>query len=108
MTGVDLTVVKTAKHGNAEHVQIAYVMDENLSAFVEAKTNAGADVTEIELQRNVELSSPLTISEALTLKGNGHTVSGPEAEAEETPWNLVTVTGQQRKNRKYHFKNRYC
>ena len=93
VTGVDLTVVKTAKHGNAEHVQIAYVMDENLSAFVEAKTNAGADVTEIELQRNVELSSPLTISEALTLKGNGHTVSGPEAEAEETPWNLVTVTG---------------
>ncbi len=89
VTGVVLTKVSTATEQGADgQPQVAYVTDANLSTFVAAKTSGGSKVTNIELLKDVELSQPLFLSEAIVLNGNGHTITGP-AGIEE---NVVTVT----------------
>jgi len=86
----EFTIVKTASDGGATQSQIAYVAADNLPEFIAAKSAANADITEIELQGDVTIKTQLEIKEAMTINGNGHTISGP-AETTAAPWNLVTV-----------------
>lgn len=87
--GVTLTKVVTEQHESKAHEQVAYVTDENLPAFVAAKTKAGADVSSIELNKDVTLSEPLFLSEEMTVDGNGYKIIGSAALGKE---NVVTVT----------------
>lgn len=89
VNGVVLTEVTTAKHENADHKQVAYVADENLSQFIEAKTTGDNDVTEIVLKKDVNITAPLTLGEALAVKGNGYSINGTAALGAA---NVVTVT----------------
>lgn len=93
VTGAGLTVVVTEKDGGANQRQTAYVADTNLAQFVKAKTEAGADVSLIELNKDVTLTAPLVISEAMTVRStsgryiiNGSDVLGAE--------NVVTITAE--------------
>lgn len=85
----DFTKVETAKHEGAAHTQIAYVEDSNLAQFVVAKTTAGADITDITLQEDVELTAPLFLNEAMDVNGKGFTINGTDRIGKE---NVVTVT----------------
>ena len=93
VTGAGLTVVVTEKDGGANQRQTAYVADTNLAQFVKAKTEAGADVSLIELNKDVTMTAPLVISEAMTVRStsgryiiNGSDVLGAE--------NVVTITAE--------------
>lgn len=89
--GVNLTSVITNNHEGAQHQQNALVLDSNLSEFIAAKTEAGADIETITLVRDVKLSSPLVLSEPLkltTADGVKMVITGPDGEKE----NVVTVT----------------
>lgn len=91
VSGVGLTIVVTEKDGGGNNQQTAYVADSNLAQFVAAKTAAGADVSRIELQKDVTLTAPLVLSEAMTVSGtsDGFSVNGSDALGRE---NVVTVT----------------
>ena len=93
VTGTGLTAVVTEKDGGAAHRQRAYVADSNLAQFVKAKTEAGADVSLIELNKDVTLTAPLFISEAMTVRSASgrHTINGSAAIGAD---NVVTVTAE--------------
>lgn len=82
VNGSNLTIVKT-KDG-----QTAYVDDSNLPEFVEQKKIEKKDVTEIILQKDVNLSSPLYLNEDMTVKG-GHSFIGGNFNK-----NVVTITSE--------------
>ncbi len=87
--GVNLTSVVTNDHEGVMHQQYALVQASNLAEFITAKTNEGADITEIKLVGDVNLSSPLVLAESLILTSDGSaviTIPGDENE------NAVTVT----------------
>lgn len=88
VTGLDLAIVRTENDGDGTQTQTAYVNDANLSEFVKAKKGK---VTEIELQRDVQLSSPLFLEEALTVNGNNHSLIGTASIGKE---NVVTITAE--------------
>ena len=88
VTGVNLTEVVTTTDGGDKAKQIAYVADANLPQFVAAKTAAGADVETITLNKDVSLSAPLYLSEAMTVNGNGFSFNGTSAIGKD---NVVTV-----------------
>ena len=91
VSGVGLTVVVTGKDGGGSNQQTAYVADANLSQFVAAKTAAGADISRIELQKDVTLTVPLMLGEEMTVTGaaEGFAINGSDALGRE---NVVTVT----------------
>ena len=91
VSGVSLTVVVTEKDGGGSNQQTAYVADSNLAQFVAAKTAAGADVSRIELHKDVTLTAPLMLSEGMTVSGasDGFAINGSDALGRE---NVVTVT----------------
>lgn len=89
VTGVNLTEVVTATDGGSNAQQIAYVLDGNLPQFVEQKTTAGADVQSITLKKDVSLSAPLNLNEAMTVNGNGFSFTGTSTIGAN---NVVTVT----------------
>ena len=81
------TVVKTNKDGGNNQPQTAYVADSNLAEFVAKKTEGNKDITEIDLDKNVNLSAPLYLNEEMTVNGNGYTITGPVGIEE----NAVTI-----------------
>ena len=83
------TVVKTNKHEGQAHEQFAYVEDSNLPAFINAKE--ANDVESITLYDDVELSEALSLDEAMTVNGNGHTFVGTDAIVND---NVVTITAE--------------
>lgn len=93
VSGAVFTVVVTEKDGGGSGRQTAYVADSNLAQFVAAKTAAGADVSRIELHKNVTLTAPLVLSEALTVTGvsENFAIIGSEAVGKD---NVVTVTAE--------------
>ena len=85
----EFTKVETAKDGGDKvTAQTAYVTDENLPQFIAAKTTSGNDVTNVYLQGDVYLSEPLTLSEAMSVNGYGHTINGTSTVGEN---NVVTI-----------------
>lgn len=90
-SGVALTVVVTENDGGANHRQTAYVADSNLSQFIQAKTAAGADISLIELNKDVTLTAPLFLSEAMTVRSasGSYRINGSDAMGAE---NVVTIT----------------
>lgn len=91
VSGVGLTIVVTERDGGGNNQQTAYVADSNLAQFVAAKTAAGADISRIELQKDVTLTAPLVLSEAMTVSGvsDGFAINGSDVLGRE---NVVTVT----------------
>ena len=87
MTCPGYTVVKTNKDGGNNQPQTAYVADSNLAEFVAKKTEGNKDITEIDLDKNVNLSAPLYLNEEMTVNGNGYTITGPVGIEE----NAVTI-----------------
>lgn len=81
VSGAVLTVVVTEKDGGGNRQQTAYVADSNLAQFVAAKTAAGADVSRIELHKDVTLTAPLVLNEAMTVSAaaDGPAVKGSGA-----------------------------
>lgn len=91
VSGAGLTVVVTEKDGGAGRQQTAYVADANLAQFVSAKTAGGKDISKIELHKDVTLTAPLILSEAMAVSGasDGFEIIGSGAVGNE---NVVTVT----------------
>ena len=91
VTGAGFTVVVTEKDGGANHRQTAYVADSNLAQFVKAKTEAGADISLIELNKDVTLTAPLYLREAMTMRSSAsgnYTINGSDAIGAD---NVVTI-----------------
>ena len=91
VTGAGFTVVVTEKDGGANHRQTAYVADSNLAQFVKAKTEAGADISLIELNKDVTLTAPLYLREATTMRSSAsgnYTINGSGAIGAD---NVVTI-----------------
>ena len=90
VTGAGFTVVVTEKDGGANHRQTAYVADSNLAQFVKAKTEAGADISLIELNKDVTLTAPLFLSEAMTVRSSSgnYMINGSDAIGAD---NVVTL-----------------
>lgn len=84
VNGSDLTIVETADG------QTAYVEDSNLPAFVAKKTEEGKNITEITLQKDLNLSAPLYLGEAMTVNG-GYTFKGTDTIGKD---NVVTITAE--------------
>ena len=79
------TVVKTNKDGGNNQPQTAYVADSNLAEFVAKKTEGNKDITEIDLDKNVNLSAPLYLNEenAVTIKKSDVTLNDLKIETTE-------------------------
>lgn len=84
--GNTFTKVVTDNDGGSNIEQTAYVNDENLAQFLEAKKDK--NVSQIELTHDVKLSAPLNLYSATEVKGNRHSIIGPDS---STPDNVVTV-----------------
>lgn len=84
------TVVKTNEDGGNNQPQTAYVADSNLAEFVAKKTEGNKDITEIDLDKNVNLSAPLYLGEAMTVNG-GYTFKGTDTIGKD---NVVTITAE--------------
>ena len=69
-----------------EDGQLAYVNADDLGDFIMAKKDK--DVTEVVLNSDIALTSPLYLQEGMTIKGNGHAFKGSEALGKE---NVVTA-----------------
>lgn len=83
--GNTFTKVVTDNDGGSNIEQTAYVNDENLAQFLEAKKDK--NVSQIELTHDVKLSEPLNLYSATEVIGNGHSIIGPDGEKD----NVVTV-----------------
>lgn len=84
--GNTFTKVVTDNDGGSNIEQTAYVNDENLAQFLEAKKDK--NVSQIELTHDVKLSEPLNLYSATKVIGNGNSIIGPD---NGTPDNVVTV-----------------
>lgn len=83
--GNTFTKVVTDNDGGSNIKQTAYVNDENLAQFLEAKKDK--NVSKIELTHDVKLSEPLNLYNATEVIGNGHSIIGPDGVKD----NVVTV-----------------
>lgn len=84
--GNTFTKVVTDNDGGSNIEQTAYVNDENLAQFLEAKKDK--NVSQIELTHDVKLSAPLNLYDATKVIGNGNSIIGPD---NGKPDNVVTV-----------------
>lgn len=85
IAGNTLTKVVTDNDGGSNIKQTAYVNDENLAQFVNAKKDK--NVSQIELTHDVKLSEPLNLYNATKVIGNGNSIIGPDGVKD----NVVTV-----------------